>query len=240
MTHGTTRFIREKSAAEIGSSVRRILKIGMPTAGSYASEAGFTTLIVLMAGTYGAAALAAHAAVNQIIYVVFMLSIGLSHATSIGVSEAIGARDGLSALAAGRSGLCLGLSIVSAFSVLLLLFPSEALALFSITPQGDPRLHQIATGLLFAAAFFQVFDFLQNIAIGAVRGIGRAGQGFWITIGSYWIVGAPTAWLVGYHVYPGILGVWIGMGVGLAAAAAGMVFLFERGVIPTTAAEPAR
>ncbi|AUX76439.1 MATE family efflux transporter [Sinorhizobium fredii] len=240
VTHGTTRFIREKSAVEIGSALRRTLKIGVPTAGSYAFEAGFTTLIALMAGTYGAAALAAHAAVNQIIYVVFMLSIGLSHATSVGVSEAIGARDGAGALGAGRSGLCLGLAVVSAFSALLMLFPSEVLALFSIKPDGDAGLHEIATGLLFAAALFQIFDFLQNIGIGAVRGIGRAGQGFWITIGSYWIVGAPTAWLVGFHLYPGVLGVWIGMGAGLAAAATGMVLLFERGAAPAAVAEPAR
>ncbi|OAP45254.1 MATE family efflux transporter [Sinorhizobium americanum] len=240
VTHGTTRFVREKSAAEIGSALRRILKIGVPTAGSYASEAGFTTLIALMAGTYGAAALAAHAAVNQIIYVIFMLSIGLSHATSIGVSEAIGTHNGAAALGAGRSGLCLGFAVVSAFSFLLLLFPSEVLALFSIKPDGEAGLHEIATGLLFAAALFQILDFLQNIGIGAVRGIGRAGQGFWITIGSYWIVGAPTAWLVGFHLYPGVLGVWSGMGAGLAAAATGMVLLFERGVAPAAVAEPAR
>lgn len=240
ITHRTSHFNSDQAGITLPGTIDRIMRIGLPTAGSYGSEAGFTTLIALMAGVYGTSALAAHATVNQLVYIVFMISIGLSHATSISVSEAVGAREASLAVKAGRAGLFLGLVVVLAFSAIFLTVPDRVLAFFSVTPDHDKAAYQAARGLLLLAAAIQVFDFAQNIAIGAVRAVGRAGVGFWITIGSYWLVGAPTAWLVGFHLLPGVLGVWIGMGAGLIAAAAGLVALFESagGTAPTREALP--
>lgn len=227
-THRTTRFAPVKSRAEILGSFRRLLAIGLPTAGSYGSEAGFTLSIALMMGAFGASALAAHAVVNQIMYVVFMLSIGMSHATSVGVSEALGSKDRNGALRVGRSGFCLGLAVVGLFSVLFGLFPGPILRLFSLDPASAAQAHGIALILIVMAAFIQVFDFVQSIGVGAVRSVGRAGHGFWITIACYWAFGLPLAWVLGTQTELGAYGVWLGMGAGLVAAGVGMVFLFEQ------------
>ncbi|MGH6807572.1 MAG: MATE family efflux transporter [Ensifer adhaerens] len=227
-THRTTRFAPVKSRAEVVGSFRRLLAIGLPTAGSYGSEAGFTLSIALMMGAFGASALAAHAVVNQIMYVVFMLSIGMSHATSVGVSEALGSKDRNGTLRVGRSGFCLGLAVVGLFSVLFCLFPEPILRLFSLDPVSAAQAYGIALILIVMAAFIQVFDFVQNIGVGAVRSVGRAGHGFWITIACYWAFGLPLAWVLGTQTELGAYGVWLGMGAGLVAAGVGMVFLFEQ------------
>ncbi|WP_243667036.1 MATE family efflux transporter, partial [Pseudomonas brassicae] len=71
-------------------AVRDVWRLGLPIAGTYASEAGFFSVLTLLIGTLGMEALAAQTVLNQIIYIVFMVSAGLSHAASIHVSEACG------------------------------------------------------------------------------------------------------------------------------------------------------
>ncbi|OCP02751.1 MULTISPECIES: MATE family efflux transporter [unclassified Ensifer] len=229
ITHRTMVFSRLSSMAELLASIRRLLATGLPTAGSYGSEAGFTALVTLMVGVWGAAALAAQAVVNQMVYVVFMLSIGLSHATSVGVSEAVGGGDHERARRVGRTGLLLGMAVAAVFALAFLLFSAPLLALFSLSPGGrGEATYRAAQTLLIVAALVQLPDFAQNIGIGALRGVGRAASGFWITLASYWLIGAPAAWLMGFHLVPGATGVWIGMGTGFAAAAIGLIAAFHR------------
>ncbi|HEV7310421.1 MATE family efflux transporter [Ensifer sp.] len=228
-THRTIAFSPVSAAAEIVATIRRLLAIGLPTAGSYGSEAAFTALMTLMIGTLGAAALAAQAVVSQITYVVFVLSVGLSHATSVGVSEALGAGDPGRARRVGVTGLALGAIVASAFAVFFLLYASAILSLFSLSASGNEReIHLTAQTLLVVAAFVQLPDFAQNIGIGALRGAGHAQTGFWITLLSYWAVGAPSAWLFGMVLIPGASGIWLGMGLGFAAAAIGLYSAFFR------------
>lgn len=229
ITHRRVSFSRLSSVGELVAAIRRLLAIGIPTAGSYASEAGFTALVTLMVGAWGAAALAAQAAVNQVVYVVFMLSVGLSHATSVGVSEASAAGDRERARRVGRTGLLLGISVASIFSLAFLLLPGPILGLFSLSPAGvGGATYLAASALLSVAAFAQVPDFAQNIGIGALRGVGRAASGFWITLASYWLIGAPAAWIIGFHLAPGATGIWLGMALGFAAAAIGLFWAFHR------------
>lgn len=225
VTHAQFAFSHGGSVA---AALRRLLRIGVPTAGAYGSEAGFTMVLGLMVGTFGAAALAGHAIVNQVTYVVFMLSVGLSHATSVGVSEAVGGHVPAGVLRAGRSGLLLVAIAMAAFSLLWLIVPDRVVALFAIEGQDAGAVTLVALSLLPVAAAMQVFDGVQNVAIGALRGIHRAGLGFWITLCGYWVVGIPVAALLGPVAQGGPVGVWIGMAIGLAVTAAGMVAAFER------------
>ncbi|MFD7078964.1 MATE family efflux transporter [Streptomyces sp. NPDC059918] len=75
--------------------VKRLIGLGIPIAATYGSEAGFFSLTALMAGSFGPDALAAHTAVNQLVYIVFQVAVGLSHAASINVSRelALGHHD---------------------------------------------------------------------------------------------------------------------------------------------------
>ncbi|UXN72027.1 MATE family efflux transporter [Devosia neptuniae] len=237
VTHASFRFERLVARADIWNSVRRLLAIGIPTAGSYGSEAGFTAVITLMVGTFGAAALAGHAVVNQITYVVFMLSIGLSHATSIGVSEGVGRGSAAAALRSGRTGLVVVAAIMAVFAALYLLFPHNLLAAFGLGAD-TAAVTAVALTLLPLAAAMQIFDGLQNVAIGALRGVQRAGISFWVTMVGYWVVGVPVAWLLGLQFHLGPAGIWIGLALGLVVTALGMVVTFERSAmaLPSAAA----
>jgi MATE family multidrug resistance protein len=206
---------------------RRTLSLGLPTAAAYGSEAGFTVAIALFMGTFGEAALAAHNIVNQVIYIAFMLAIGLSHGTSVAISEAQGAGRHDLRRRYGAIGVSLGLATMALIGAVYLLAPEAILALFS----AGCGLHGVATTniamhLLVIAAVLQLFDCSQNIGVGLMRGLGCARLTLGLTLLGYWVIGLPAAWSLGQAMGP--TGVWWGLCVGLAATAILILGSFER------------
>ena len=83
--------------------MRRLTGLGIPIAATYGSEAGFFSVVALIMGGFGAAALAAHTVVNQLVYIVFQITVGLSHGASILVSREVALGRIASASASGGS-----------------------------------------------------------------------------------------------------------------------------------------
>ncbi|RED44852.1 MATE family multidrug resistance protein [Aestuariispira insulae] len=212
----------------IGDPMRKLLKLGFPTAASYGSEAGFFVVVALLMGMIGTEALAAHTLVNQIIYIIFMISIGLSHATSVGISEARGGKSTASLAIAGRTGFLVGLVLMMVIGVAYWIRPDVAVHLIMLK-SGDqnPAVLTLAIQLMAVAAYLQIFDCLQNIGVGAMRGLGRAGISFWFTIAGYWLIGLPAAYGMGIANAGGAVGIWQGLAIGLAATAVLQMAGFE-------------
>ncbi|MEK6346292.1 MAG: MATE family efflux transporter [Burkholderia sp.] len=206
----------------------RIARMGLPIAATYGSEAAFFTVLTLVIGTLGTEALAAQTVVNQAIYIVFMISVGLSHAASIGISEACARHDYRGARRLGHTGLALGIGAMLLVALPYLLAPVQVLAPFLERGAADnARVLQLATGLLSIAALLQVFDCSQNIGVGILRGLGDVKSSLRISIVGYWMIGLPVAWVAGLLLGYGIRGIWCGLAVGLAATAVLLVRRFE-------------
>jgi MATE family multidrug resistance protein len=86
---------------------------------------------------------------------------------------------------------------------------------------------ELAVSLLAVAAWFELFDGIQTIAMGAIRGLKDAKTTFVVGLGCYWLVGAPAAWLLAFPLGWGAAGVWWGLALGLACAALGLTLGFE-------------
>ncbi|MET8838662.1 MATE family efflux transporter [Streptomyces rubiginosohelvolus] len=199
------------------ATVKRLLVLGVPIAATYGSEAGFFSVTALMAGSFGAEALAAHTAVNQLVYIVFQVAIGLSHAASINVSRelALGNRDGARRIK--NTALACAGAVMTVVGAVYLTLPGLVLAPFLET--GSDRTFTIATQLLVVTAFLQFFDCAQNIGVGLLRGLDDTKSGFRITLIGYWAIGLPVAWLFAYALGLDTLGIWLGLLTGLAATA---------------------
>jgi MATE family multidrug resistance protein len=65
------------------------------------------------------------------------------------------------------------------------------------------------------AAAFQVFDGAQVAGLCALRGAADTRGPMWITILGYWVIGAPVAYLLGFHTGLGASGIWAGLVVSL-------------------------
>lgn len=209
-----------------GHRIRQIVRLGTPMSLTYASEAGITSVATVVMGTFGPAALAAHNLVNQISYIAYQLSIGVSQGSSILVSGAVGRgeRDEPRAIAHRAFALCAGIQVALAIGYLSA--PSAVIGLF--LDVGDPAVFTIATWLLFVAIAQQVAKGGQNIAIGLMRGLGDTKVGFRASLIGYWGVGVPAMLLCAYVLDGGAVGVWIGLTVGFAATGVQVLCRFLR------------
>ncbi|MFE2867839.1 MATE family efflux transporter [Embleya sp. NPDC059259] len=199
-------------------AVRRLVGLGVPIAATYGSEAGFFFFTALMAGSFGPAALAAHTAVNQLVYIVFQVAVGLSHAASINVSREITLGELARARRLMRTALGCAACVMAAVGVVYLALPHLVLAPFLDSSAGDAR--TIATRLLVVAAVLQFFDCAQNIGVGLLRGLDDTRTGFRVTLVGYWAIGLPASCLFAFGFGGDALGLWLGLLAGLAATAA--------------------
>ncbi|MEV4281739.1 MATE family efflux transporter [Actinoplanes xinjiangensis] len=210
-------------------AVTSVWRLGLPIAGTYASEAGFFSVLTLLVGTLGVEALAAQTVLNQIIYIVFMISAGISHAASIHISDAGGNADYGKARRLGLLAMTWGLIATLLVAVPYLLIPEPIVKLF-ISAEYAANVDVIAltvSGLLIAAVL-QIFDAAQNIGNGILRGLGDTAGPFRISLVGYWLIGLPAAYLLGVTAGAGVQGVWIGQSIGLAATAAILLAAFLR------------
>ncbi|WP_406807402.1 MATE family efflux transporter [Burkholderia semiarida] len=209
-------------------TLARTCRMGFPIAATYGSEAAFFTVLTLVIGTLGADALAAQTIVNQVIYIVFMISVGLSHASSISISHACARHDYRGARRLGYTGLASGVVIMVIVALPYLVAPARVLAPFlDNRVAASAEVLRLAGGLLTIAALLQIFDCSQNIGVGILRGLGDVTSSFRISIVGYWVIGLPVAWVAGVLLGYGIYGIWSGLAIGLAATASMLLRKFE-------------
>jgi multidrug resistance protein, MATE family len=223
------RMMSLRAWASSRETVRRLAALGVPIAATYGSEAGFFSVVALVMGGFGAAALAAHTVVNQLVYIVFQVTVGLSHGASIIVSREIALGRRASAAGVGRLALVNGAAVMGVLALLYVIGPELVLRPFmDVSDRADARAVDLATQLLAVAALLQFADCAQNIGVGLLRGLDDTKAGFRATIVGYWAVGLPLALLLGPIADLGPVGVWFGLMAGLATTAGLLLTRFAR------------
>jgi MATE family multidrug resistance protein len=210
------------------ATLRRLAGLGTPIAATYGSEAGFFSVVALLVGSFGTAALAAHTAVNQLVYIVFQIAVGLSHAASLGVSRELALGNPAAATRLRNTALACAAAVMAVVALVYASVPRLVLAPFFDT--GDRAATDLATQLLLVAAVLQFFDCAQNIGVGLLRGLDDTKGGFRVTLVGYWLVGLPAAALFGLAAGWDTVGVWLGLLTGLATTAVLLLRRFGRGL----------
>jgi MATE family multidrug resistance protein len=193
------------------------LRLSTPIALTYGSEAGLFSVLALVMGTLGPAALAAHNVVYQLVYIVFQVAVGLSHGASILVSRAIARAEHRRAHA--LAWLALRHAAVVAALAGVLYVAARDIVLRPFLTGHDGATVRLAHILLLIAIVLQFFDAAQNIGNGLLRGVSDTRSGFRLSLIGYWTVGLPTALLLAYPAGLGAAGVWWGLCGGLATTA---------------------
>jgi len=196
-----------------------LLKLGLPAAGQMIAEVGVFTTSTVMIGQLDAASLAGNQIALNVISLTFMVPLGIAGAAAVRVGQAIGARDGAGAVRAGWTALALGTTFMSCSAFALLLFPQFVVRAYT----SDPVVIAVGAQLLIAAAFFQIFDALQAITIGALRGAGDTHTGMLVHFLIYWAVGLPVGYWLCFPIGWGAMGMWAGLS--LAVILIGIVLL---------------
>ncbi|HDY5912046.1 TPA: NorM family multidrug efflux MATE transporter, partial [Pseudomonas aeruginosa] len=170
--------------------VEEILRLGLPIGGTYAVESGMFTVATLCMGIIGDHALAAHQIAIQAVYVAFMVPVGLSYATTYRIGQHFGAGRLLEARRAGRVGIGFGALCMLLFAGLFWWMPEAIIGLFlDRDAPANREVAAMAVSLLAIAAWFELFDGTQNVAMGAIRGLKDARTTFLVGLACYWLVG---------------------------------------------------
>ncbi len=208
-----------RALAPSWSPMSDILRLGLPIGGIMGVEVGVFLAGILM-GFLGAAALGAHQLVLNCASISFMVPLGLSQAATVRVAYELGSGRAFAARRAGFVALTLGIGFMSATATALWAVPEAIITVYVDTADPANReIVQIARRLLAIAALFQVFDGMQTIAAGALRGYKDTLIPMLLAAFGYWGAGFLGGWLFAFPLSLGPAGLWWGLALGLAVVA---------------------
>ncbi len=204
------RFTRRDFAA-----LGPLLRVGVPTSVTLGLESGLFNVGAWLMGALGAAQLAAHQSMIQLVIASFMVPLGLMYATSMRAGQAAGAGDWAQVRRYSRCGLWLAIGWSCVAALLLLAMPLPLIALFLPDGrEGVDAARTAALALLLPAALMFVLDAWQALAGGMLRALKDARASMLIYAAGCAGFGLPLAWLLSRHGLGGA-GVWWGMCAGL-------------------------
>ena len=191
--------------------IRRLVALGFPAAMQFTFESGVFALVTALIARLGAVPLAAHQIALNTVAFTYMVPLGIASAAAVRVGQAIGRKDPQGAGDAGGTAIFLGAAFMTCMSVVLLVVPRWIARAY--TP--DETIIHSTIVLLAAGAAFQLFDGLQTVATGALRGLGDTRTPMLCHFTAYWVIGLPLgAWLCFRRGW-GAFGLWAGLSLAL-------------------------
>jgi MATE family multidrug resistance protein len=199
--------------------LRELVRLGAPAAGQILLEVGAWNLSTFSASYLDPVALATHAIALNYASISYMVPLGVSAAAAVSVGHAIGASDPPRARRDGWLALALGTGFMLLAAVAFLTIPKPLIALYT----NDPRVLLVGPTLLWIAAAFQVFDGIQTVCTGALRGLGETRFPMFANFIGYWILGLPLGLTLCFILHWGIYGLWIGLTLALIVIASSLL-----------------
>lgn len=214
--------------------IQQLLKTGLPIGITVLMEGGLFIATALLIARLGATSAAAHQIAINVAALCFMIPMGVAEATTIRVGHAVGQQDAHGVRRAARAGYLIVLA-TQALSALALLFGHDAVvALYT----RDAAVAALAGILLLYAAAFQFPDGIQVLSAGALRGLKDTRVPMWLAAFSYWGLGMPLGAGLGLGLGWGPQGMWLGLILGLTAAAVLMTWRFRNSSLRELPANP--
>lgn len=188
--------------------VKKILSIGIPTAGEYLTWSLTQVIILAMVNTMGTIEITARTYLALVSSFIMIFSIALGHGTAIQVGQLVGAGDKDRAYNQCLKSLTLSFIAATIVSTLVYFFRFQIMELFTedmdvvkATAKVFPWLIFIETGRTF------------NIVV--INALHAAGDiKFPMAMGCFVMLGvaAPLSWLLGIRMEWALVGVWIANG----------------------------
>jgi MATE family multidrug resistance protein len=196
--------------------LKRMIKIGAPIGAAYFLEYANFGVIALLMGLLGTTEVAGHQIAINLASLTFMVPAGVSAAATVLVGNAIGRGDAPAARRAAKASLVAGAGFMLMSAAVFLMIPDFLAGLYT----GDATVLAIAISLIPIAGLFQVFDGLQVVGAGVLRGAGDTHAPMIIGLLGFWLIGMPVSVYLGLHTPLRAAGLWWGFVFGLAAVAA--------------------
>ena len=191
--------------------LKRLLDLGLPAATQVTAEVGVFAVATVLAGTLDPISSASHQIAINLASVAFMVPLGIGSAGAVRVGHAIGSRDRSRAAASGWTAILLGTAFMVTSGLVFFVFPRQLIALFST----EPAVLSLGTSLLYIAAVFQLFDGIQGVITGTLRGLGDTRTPMVVNLAAHWLIGLPVSYTLCFVFGWGVRGLWWGLSLGL-------------------------
>jgi len=206
--------------------IRQLISLGLPAALQLTAEVSIFALVAGLIARLGAIAQAGHQIALNTVAFTYMIPLGLSSAAAVRVGQALGRRSPIDARDAGNTAIALGASFMATMSVVLLVFPRYIARLYT----ADETVIHAASTLLIAGAAFQLFDGIQTVATGALRGTGDTRTPMLCHFTAYWLIGLPLGAYLCFRRHLGALSLWVGLSLALILIGILLLLFWQRRV----------
>src|SRR5512134_4006731 len=204
-----------RSAAWAWAPLRRMLALGAPIGMQYELEYGVFAVVGVMMGWMGTVQLAGHQVALNLASLTFMVPLGVSTAAAVLVGHAVGRGDAAEARRAAGAALLCGVGFMVASAAVMLTLPGPLARLYTT----DAAVAALAASLIPIAGVFQIFDGIQVVSIGILRGVADTRTPMLVNVLGFWFVGLPVSAALGFATAAGPRGLWWGLTAGLVLVA---------------------
>lgn len=195
--------------------IGEILRVGIPIGLSSTMEVTMFAVVSLLMGSLSTVAVAGHQVAINFSAMTFMVPFGLATAITTRVGNAAGKKTWQEARHRGFTGITLATLFMCVTAVIMFTMPGVIASIYT----DDPAVREVAVGLLYMAAIFQISDGLQVSGYGALRGLKDTTVPMYVNLVAYWIIGLPLGYYLGIVREIGPQGLWMGLIAGLTVAA---------------------
>ena len=216
---------------EVRVDLRRVaalLRLGTPAATQIFLEIGAFSAATALIARLGPVPLSGHEIALNCAALSFMVPLGISSAAAVRVGQQLGRKDPEGARRAGWSAIILGAGFMTCSGLVFVSIPLWISRLFS----PDPVVIRTGARLLLVAAAFQLFDGLQTVATGALRGSGDTKTPMLANFVAYWLIGLPVGYFLCFKLGWGAVGIWIGLCGGLMMIGSALMLTWHRRTLP--------
>ncbi len=214
--------------------IKQLIALGIPAAMQFTLESGVFATVTALIARLGAIPLATHQIALNTVAFTYMVPLGIASAAAVRVGQALGRRDPRGASAAGGTAIFVGAAFMTLAGIVLVSVPRWIARIYTT----DELVIRSTAALLAAGAAFQLFDGIQSVATGALRGAGDTRTPMLCHFTAYWIIGLPLgAWLCFRRGW-GALGLWIGLSLALILIGIFLLIVWRRKVRHLIEVEP--
>ena len=207
-------FTLMRAAKASFHEVKRIFSVGLPIATQLILEVLAFSFSTVMMGWLGDVPLASHQVAMGLATFTFMIANGVAMATTIRVSFQLGTRDYESMERVCYSAVHIVLGYMGMCGIGFFLLRHQLSYIFT----SDLRVIDQAASLLMIAALFQLFDGLQTVCLGILRGFADVKAPMLFSGFSYIGIGVTVSYLCAFKLGMGPEGIWYGFVAGLITA----------------------
>ncbi|HSM41853.1 MAG TPA: MATE family efflux transporter [Afifellaceae bacterium] len=194
-----------------------IFRLGVPIGFFTIGEVGIFLMATVVVSLYGVDALAAHAITLRAAGVIYAIPLGLSQATTVRVSHALGAAE--ADLIRCAIGSARGVGAVAGFAICAFLVAGSDIAAGRLGEALSGDIAHVLAGMFVVLGILNLAQGFAAPANAILRAYKDTRTPMFLCLAGYWLIGMPIALLAAFGFGQDAYGIWLGLASGVFANA---------------------